>query len=88
MIADVALVTQDEAPLVVGFAATLAHRAVQTPPAFRQYHGRELGGRRGEGAHGYLLKFEHWILSTIFTMGNTNDYAGHIISLLVSFVKG
>jgi len=40
--ADVALVAQDQPTLVVRFAATLAHRAVQAAPAFLQHRLRYL----------------------------------------------
>ena len=42
MIADVTFVTQEQPPLVVGTAAPLTHRTVQTPPPLFQHHLRHL----------------------------------------------
>ena len=43
VVADVTVVTQQEAPRVAGLAARLAHRTLQAAPAFTQHHLGDLG---------------------------------------------
>lgn len=42
VVADVTVVTQKQAAWVAGLATCLAHRALQTPPAFTQHHPGDL----------------------------------------------
>lgn len=42
MVADVTVVTQQQAARVAGLAARLAHCALQTAPAFTQHHPGDL----------------------------------------------
>ena len=48
MVADVAVVTQQQSPWVGGLPTGLAHRALQTPPAFAENHFSDL---EGDGSH-------------------------------------